>query len=404
MKLRYWLSTRLSAAIALLMLLAVAISSTGQAATFTTVQNVSQDGADSLLPRIAQDPNGNVHVVWDTTEGGRKVRWRKGTWNAQANRYDFGPSVVIADVGGFQYSTPSIGISPNGTVLATWSNGFRLFGRQWSMNDAQPGGNTFQIMPGFDSNIAVDSNNHFHIVSNGDFYVQYCELVGQQCVKRDSFSRDLNARPDVTVDRNNGVHAVWYGQGIRYRYRAAGQDWGNTEVLGGGNDPQIAADGRDASGKSNVHIVWSQDYNIQYCRKIIGETSTGCADRFTADGAQDLSPTVGVTRGGNLSLTFYDNQYKSLWLNTRESGRWSPSAAIADAPTKPDTTSRPYSNRITSVWSAGYEIVVTTVIVAPSECDADLGSAQAFAGPQATIDPDKDLFFPLIINIPPPPC
>jgi hypothetical protein len=387
------------------MLLGVALSSTGQAASTTSVQNVSQDGADSLLPRVAQDPNGNVHVVWDTTEGGRKVRWRKGTWNAQANRYDFGPSVVIADVGGFQYSTPSIGISPNGTVLATWSNGFRVYGRQWNMNDAQPGGNTFQIMPGFDSNIAVDSNNHFHIVSNGDFYVQYCELIGQQCAKRDSFSRDLNARPDVTVDRNNGVHAVWYGQGIRYRYRAAGQEWGNTEVLaGGGNDPQISADGKDAGGKSNVYIVWSQDYNIQMCRKIVGETGSGCAEKRFFDGAEDLSPTVGATRSSNVAVTFYDNKFKSIWLNTREDGAWAPSQAIADGPTKPDATSRPYSNRISSVWSENYEIRISTVIVKEGQCDAFIGAGQGLDVSPAAINPDTDLFLPIITVSPRPVC
>lgn len=376
MKLRYWLSTRLSAAIGtfvILGIIAMTLGSIGQAATYLGVQNVSQDGANSLMPHVAQDPAGNVHVVWDSTEGSRQIRWRKGTWNG--TRYTFGPSVVIANVGAFQYSTPSIAVSPDGTVLAVWSNGFQLSGRKWNMNDAQPSGATFAIMPGFDANVSSDSNNHFHIVANGEFNVQYCELIGTGCARRDSFSRDLNATPDVTVDKDNGVHLIWSGQGIRYRYRPSGGQWGNIEVVGSGNVPQIAAD-----GQGSVHLVWSQDYNIQYCRKNITQPNTGCAERFTGDASQDLSPSIGATRSGSVMFAFYDSNFKRIWANTRENGRWSPTTEVASGPTRPDLTSRPYSNRISAVWSVDYDISLTTVALAAGACDNTLTGSQLITG------------------------
>lgn len=403
MKLRYWLSTRLSAAIVVFVILgivAMTLSSTGRAANYLPVQNVSQDGAPSLLPRVAQDPAGNIHIVWDSTEGSRVVRWRKGTWNG--SRYDFGPSFVIANVGSFQYSTPSIGISRDGTVLVAWSNNFQLSARKWNMNDAQPGGTEFKIMPGFDANIVADSNNRFHIVANGEFYVQYCELVGTGCAKRDFFSRDQNATPDVTVDKDNGVHLVWAGQGIRYRARPAGGEWGNIEVIGGGNVPGITAD-----GQGSVHIVWSQDYNVQYCRKGITQPNTGCAERFTGDASQDLAPSIGATRSGNLMFAFFDNNFKRLWANTREGGRWSPTTDVAGGPTRPDVTSRPYSNRISVVWSVDYDISVTTVVVAAGDCDNSLtgsqllsGTAVSNVGPQAI--PANPAYLPMIFGPAPP--
>lgn len=392
MKLPNWLSTKMSAAIVLLLLVvALAVSSTGYAATYTGVQNVSADGPQSLLPRAAQAPDGDLHVVWDTNEGGRKVRWRKGEWNGST--YVFGPSVVIADVGGFQYSTPHIAVAPNGTVLATWSSGFQIFGRSWNMNDAQPGGTPFQIMPGFDSSIASDSKSNFHIVANGDFQVQYCELIGRGCVKREAFSRDLNATPDIAVDGNNGVHLIWAGQGVRYRMRAAGGEFSTIERLStGGNATQIAAD-----GKGSVHIVWSQDYDIQYCRKSVTQPNTGCAERYKGDAAEDLSPSIGATRGGNLLFAFYDQGFKSFWTNTREDNVWEPSREIAAGPTRPDLTSKSYTNRISAVWSLNYDIVVLTTVLKENSCDRPLGAglmAGLDVAPQAI--PANGLYLPVI--------
>lgn len=400
MKLRYWLSIRLSAVIVVFVILGIVVmtlGSTGYAATYTGVQNVSADGPQSLLPRSAQAPDGDLHVVWDTNEGGRKVRWRKGEWNGSS--YVFSPSVVIADVGDFQYSTPHIAIAPDGSVLATWSSGFRVFGRRWNMNDAQPGGTPFQIMPGFDASVAPDSKNNFHIVANGDFQVQYCELQGGGCVKRDAFSRDLNATPDIAVDRNDGVHLIWAGQGIRYRTRAAGAEFGTIERLAtGGNAPQIAAD-----GKGSVHIVWSQDYDIQYCRKPVTAPNTGCAERFKGDAAEDLSPSIGATRDGNLLFAFYDQGFKSLWTNTREDNAWAQTKEVAAGPTRPDLTSRSYTNRISAVWSLNYDIVVLTTVLKETACDRPLGAGLSTVmnvAPQAI--PANPAYLPVIFGPAPP--
>lgn len=349
--------SRKGLALAVLLLAIIALGNVPQtqAARVGAVQNVSQDQANSLVPRTAQDPDGNLHVVWDTGEqGSRLLRWRKGVWNDKSSGYDFSQSVVFADVTGFQYSTPSIAVAPNGTVLAAWSNGFQIFIRSWNMRDTQPRGNVIEVMPGFDASIAVDDNSHFHIVANGDFQVQYCEWDGDRCVKRDTFSRDLNANPDVAVDQASRVHVVMWGRaGIRYRTREAGGEWGGIETISGsGNVASIAAD-----RQGGVHIVWSQDYNIQYCRKTAG----GCTDRHVIDGAGDLSPSVGATPDGNVVVMFYDNEFKRLWFSARESGRWSATQDIADAPTRPDLTSRTYSDRVSGVWSVNYDIVLATV-------------------------------------------
>lgn len=346
-----WLAALLLMGIALLLNLGTGV----EAASVGPVQNVSQDPADSLVPRIAQDPNGNIHVVWDTTENNvRKVRWRKGTWNGSS--YNFGPSVVIAEMGSYGYARPNIAVAPNGTVLAAWSKDFKMYVQSWNMNDAQPSGTPVEIMPGFDASIGADSNNQFHIVGNGDFFVQYCHWNGSSCIKRDAFSQNLNANPDLVIDSNNGVHVVWTGQGIRYRYRPAGTEWNNIEQLTtGGNMSNIAAD-----GQGGVHIVWSQDYNIQYCRK----TTAGCTDRRSFDAGDDLSPSVGATPSGSVVVMFYETVNKRMWTAVRENGNWGNPQNIAEGPTRPDLTARTYVNRVSAVWSLSYEISLVTVGVA----------------------------------------
>src|SRR4051794_9933222 len=125
MTLRNWRTGTAAATIflTLLAILGYAISPV-QAATLGPVQNVSHDAGDSIVPRVAQDPDGNVHVIWDSGENGsasHRILYAKGTWNG--SDYSFGSSSVVADLGSFQYGTPNIAVAPNGTVMAAWSDG-----------------------------------------------------------------------------------------------------------------------------------------------------------------------------------------------------------------------------------------------------------------------------------------
>lgn len=398
MKDRLWFRRRFAALLALLVPTMLLGASIGQAATILPVQNATGDAENSLVPRGAQDPAGNLHLVWDTNDGSRKVAYRKGVWNG--NGYNFGPVAILADLGSFQYSSPAIAIAPNGTAMAAWSSGFQLNIRTWNSRDAQPGGTGTQIMPGFDANIGVDAASRFHIVANGDFQIQYCQWENNGCTRQDAFARDRNARPDVAVDINGGVHVVTAGGGtINYFNRPAGGNWASSTLAGGGNAPQIAAD-----GQGNVHAVWSQDYNIEYCRVANG---TCTSDRKTFDGQSDLSPSIGATRSGNLVVAFYNSDpgFRRLWINTRENGVWSNSIEVADASVPVDMTTRPYSNRISAIWSLNYDIYVATVVLAPANCDVPLYASNiALSGDQLNtmVTGSRKMYLPMISNPEPP--
>ncbi len=390
-----------AAVIALLIIAALIGLSVVQAATIGPVTNVSNDPVESQKSKVAQDPQGNVHIVWDSTENGNRViRYAKGIWNGSS--YQFGPSFVLGSVGGFQFAGPNLIVAPNGTIMVAWSRAMdRLVLRAWDSSSNQPGGSNTEIDGGIRVSIAPDSAGRFHLVYDRDFLVQYCEWSGNGCARRDVFpgsSSVASVGQDVAVDRQGNVHVVWQlGQSIKYRARPAGGEWRNVEDLGGGTVPSITADGR-----GNVHIVKSENYDIVYCRKTL---DTPCVDRRTFDADSDVNPSIGVTRSGSIVVAFHDNnpRIRGLWYNTLENGQWSGTNFVSgtNANSQPDVTSRPYSNRISFVWDLGFDIQHTFITLASDECDfypADVAGAGEVEAQQ--FNAARRLYLPLVFHGP----
>src|SRR5688572_28757234 len=82
------------------------------------VQNVSNDAELSVHPRSAQDPAGNLHLVWIGNDAPRPLHYCKGTWNGVT--HTFGAIATIGDAGSWGYATPNIAVSPNGMVAVVW--------------------------------------------------------------------------------------------------------------------------------------------------------------------------------------------------------------------------------------------------------------------------------------------
>ncbi len=348
----------LRAAISLSLLLAMLTGSASFAATIGATQNVSNDPAHSIRPRVAQDPDGNLHVVWDSQDGDgpRQVRYVKGVWSGTT--YSFGQSSVLAEVGQYGYALPNLAVAPNGTIVVAWSDG-TLRARAWDARASQPGGQPVALGAGLAPSIEADSRNRFHIAWSGDFKAQYCVFNGTACERRETLSTEKTNRPDVAVDKDDNVHLVWdEGNQVLYKARPANGNWGATETLdtNGANLSQIAAD-----GQGNVHVVWSKNYDIQYCRRIFGG---GCAERHTIDAGSDLEPFIGATRSGNVIIAFRESNSKRIFVDVRERGVWSGPAALGPG-IQIDVTQRGYVERASIAWSHDYDIQVTTITTAP---------------------------------------
>ncbi len=370
--------------------------SSALADTLGPQQNISNDSTQDLSPTIAQDPQGNLHAVWDAGSGGsRTVRYVKGTWNGSG--YSFGASVQLASVGTYGYSTPSIAVSPNGTVMATWSNsGGTLQGQTWNSSQSQPSGSPASIMPGIQSSVSADPSNRFHIVANGNFAVQYCQFENGSCTDQESFSPNASNRPHVAADSNGNIHVVWdQNNGILYRSRPAGGAFGGIETLSStGNFASIAPDGR-----GSVHIAYSANFVIQYCQRTFGQP---CTNQHTLQaGSSDLAPSVGATSDGIPFVAFRDSGQGLFWYDTREGGNWGGTRVLSNsAPSNLFVSARPYSNRFSIVWSGSFQIqhifdtvsgtipppiTATPVTVGPPAIGSlVLNNGNPYSGPTAT--------------------
>ena len=334
-----------------------------RAASLSGPQAVSRDSELSIVPRVAQGPDGNVHVVWDE-EGDRRVIYAKGTWNGSS--YTFGPKYVVADVDAeFPSPTPNVAVAPNGTIMVTWSAPDRNdpigYARVWDSRADRPGNGPVKLGIGIQSAVAADSESRFHVVYNGAFRIQYCLFNGTfGCDRSDGFGEKgtTNNNPDIVVDSTDAVHLVWHtnNDGVQYTVRAKDQNWSAPARLDGGNFASIGAD-----GQGDVHIAWSRDFKIQYCRK----TASGdCVERRQFGTSSDIRPTIGATPDGNVLLAYQDNQSKVLQYVVREAGNWSTHAELAAGNT-PDVPGRAYVAWTSVAWSGDFDTQLATAYFGP---------------------------------------
>lgn len=375
----------------LALLAAIVGASVVQAYTILPQGNVSVDAENSVKPRVAQDIQGNVHVVWDSAEGGRKVMYAKGVWDG--TKYVFTRKQQVADVGGFQYAAPNIFVAPNNQVMVAWSDG-TLQVKLFNADQSPSSGPGTPLGAGINPTLSADYSNRFHIVWDGDFQMQYCEFVDNACAFRQALDQaEGSLRPDVAVDDNNNVHLLWEGQNqAKYRTRVAGSgaQFSPTEIIGRGNFAGIAVD-----GTGGIHIVRSNDYNAIYCRKTLGGP---CVDERTFDYAADLEPSVGASRGGSVVVVFRDDDHDVLVINALESGIWSTSKEFASSTTQVDLTQRTYASRFSVVWSRDFDIYHGAFSTVAQACDTQITSAAAPAA--APVGTAQQFQFPVLRFIP----
>ena len=398
-----WSTTRAVRAkyslVVLLFVAAIVGMSVASAATFMSgEQNVSNDpDVNSTWSEVAQDPNGNIHVVWDSQENGYTIRYAKGTWNGSS--YDFGGSQVVGGAHPTGFAQPSVAVAPNGMLMVAWSNQDKAISfRTWNSAGASVGGQEVVLAGGIQPSIAVDSESDFHLVWSADFNANYREIsTTRGIISTALFGGDLASAPDITVDSSNNAHVVWQrsGQVVQYAARTAGAvNFGAVQTIAGGTNPQIAAD-----GLGNVHIVRSQNSDIVYCSKTI---STGCQDSRVLDAATDLQPTIGATRVGSVFIAF--RAAGSVWYDALENGVWQTSRELpgGGGGVQVDVSSRPYTSRVSVVWNEGYDIEHNFARTTPGiVCGT---SAAEVGGSVSASSAGTRIYLPLIMRSEPPQC
>lgn len=271
---------------------------------------VVSDPTDSLRPQVAFDSQGNAHMVWHEGEGApsNAVRYAKGTFNGSGYTWS-GPLDVYRPGGSSTYIYPRIAVDKNDEVQVVWTFNSTVYYKHWPATSTPASGSAPQPLgSGIYPSIAVGPNNHLHVVweyaaGGGDFDILYREFTGSGFTTAIDISKNSSnsLSPDVAVDSNNNVYAVWYDLSpakILFAGRVNGS-WSNPLTV---SESQSYFPSIEADNSGCVHMGWAS-FGIQkavyrkYCNgQFVFTTEQGSTDSPRA--------SVGVTPGGRAVLVW----------------------------------------------------------------------------------------------------
>jgi len=130
--------------------------------------------------------------------------------------------------------------------------------------------------------IAIDSNNHLHIVWEDDspgneeiYYKRSTDGGSTWATKRLTYNSGSSYNPTIAADFNNHLHVVWFdmtpgNSEIYYKMSTdSGTSWSTKRLTynsGNSRAPDIAAD-----SNNHLHVLWWDDspgnFEIYYKRK-----------------------------------------------------------------------------------------------------------------------------------------
>jgi len=308
--------------------------STNGGATWTSSKRFTWNSGSSVVPVVTVDSNDHLHVVWQdytpgnyelyhkrSTDGG--TTWSKCqrlTWNIVAS-YD-----------------PVVTVDSNDHIHVLWEEectpgNYEIYykrstngGASWTATKRL----TWNAGYSTDPAIAVDSSNHLHVVWTDDSKDYNYEIFYKRSTdggttwskyRRITWTISSLLIPTIAVDSNNHLHVVWHdnisGNTEIYYKRStnAGATWSSSKRftwnIGASYDPVVTVDSND-----HLHVVWHDDTPGN--KKICYKRST--------DGGSSWSKYVGLTwnRGHSLwkDLAVDSNNHIHVVWDDDTPGNW----------------------------------------------------------------------------------
>jgi len=279
------------------------------ATKWTTTEVVSTESTDhSLVPTIAVDDAGNVHVAWhDVTNysgSGTDVDIFYKRWNANSNTWTT-TEVVSTESPGSSYQ-PSIAVDGAGNAHMAW-------------HDV-----TNYSSSGTDRDISYKRWN----ATNSTWTMT--EVVSTESTN-DSHSST------IAMDRTGDAHVAWHdvpnygGSGMDVdifykRWNATGSTWTTTEVVSteSTNDSDFSTIAVDDAG--NVHVAWEDwtnyggsgmDRDIFYKRWNVTDSTWTTTEVVSIESTDNSAgSTIAVDDAGNAHVAWEDwTNYGGLGVN-----------------------------------------------------------------------------------------
>ena len=194
-------------------------------------------------------------------------------------------------------------------ALADWSLAKRL---TWTSGDSK------------DPSVAIDSNNHIHIVwwdeTPGISEIYYKRSIDGGttwgAVKRLTWTSGWSYYPTIAIDSSDHIHVVWedYAPGNAEIYHKKSTDGGDhwsaikrlTWTSNGSFEPDMAVGATD-----NIHVVW-EDFTpgvpeIYYKTSADGGATWSAVQRITWTSGQSMAPSIAADSSGAVHVFWHDN-------------------------------------------------------------------------------------------------
>jgi len=253
-----------------------------------TTKRLTYNPGWSEYPDIAVDSNDYLHVIWDDySPGNFEIFYKKSTdggatWITKRLTYNAGYS-----------SRASIAIDSNNHLHVVWEDS-TFFPNEILYKKSTDGGTTWTTKrltfnSGYSSNpnIATDSNNHLHVVWQDDspgndeiYYKKSTDGGTSWSTKRLTFNSGDSRNSSIAIDSSDNLHLVWYDYSpgnceIYYKKSTDnGASWTTKRLTFNWGSSYFPSIAVDSS--DNLHVVWA---DISYANHEI------CYKKSTDSGA-----------------------------------------------------------------------------------------------------------------------
>ena len=298
----------------------------------------------SSAPTIALDSNNHIHVVWeDNTPGNYEIFHKKSTnkgvnWTLKRLTWNSGQSYY-----------PAIAIDTNNHIHIVWFDMTPGNAEIFYKKSTDGGANWSQKRLTWNSScsecpaIAVDSNNHIHVVwedwtpGNAEiFYKKSTDGGASWSHKRLTWNSDHSCAPVIAIDTYDHIHVSWFDMTpgnaeIFYKKSTdGGTTWSHERLTwnsGQSGSPAIAVD-----SNNHIHVAWADYTPGFYNTDIFYKKSTdGGANwilkRLTWNSGQSYRPAIAVDSDTHIHVVWWDNtpgNYEIFYkLSTDGGANWS---------------------------------------------------------------------------------
>jgi len=187
-----------------------------------TTQRLTWNSGDSGAPSIIVDSDNNLHVVWfDYSPGDSEIYYKRSTdggttWTTRRLTWNSGMSLI-----------PDIDVDSDNHLHVVWCDNttpgnYEIYYKR-SLDAGGTWGSTERItwnpLNSFSPKIARDSNNNLHVVwddltpGNWEIYYQRSTDGGVTWTpKRQTWNSGHSRISGIALDSNNHIHVVWYDE------------------------------------------------------------------------------------------------------------------------------------------------------------------------------------------------